>query len=256
MERADRFDHMGDSRREEWDPSSSDLAEPESKRSKANTPNFPGSSLGYHPGMMNSMAMRPPHAAAPLYFDPPKPSFAQWSAERPPDSLGGAPALESSAVPYAPAATVAAVAMALAPPARAKGPEAFDRAEAAALLLGIRETPSGDSPSSPHRPAGAGTAPPPTGAHQGARPLAAAPAAAPTHLGPMVDTRATTVEGFFWSWLLSGPGLGAPPLSRELDAPPAPLPAPLPNHANRPSVLPWPEFVLGEIPTVATWKFV
>jgi hypothetical protein len=245
-------------------PPGDDGAEREAKRTK-HLP--PGSTLGYHPGMISTMystAVRPSlNSAVPPFYQPgpSHPPHHQWSFST------TLPAPELSPVPTAPEAAGSLAAAPHSPrpspdtaaAAAAAAKAVFDRAEAAALLLGIRDSP----PASPQDQA-EGRAATSTGidaaitggaiswaTHSGAALRAFPPP--PRQLGQLVDTRVTTVEGLYWSWLLSGPGLG-PPGARAQGQPPLPSLLSV-GHQSRPSVLPWPSFVLGEPPAAQNWIF-
>jgi hypothetical protein len=142
------------------------------------------------------------------------------------------------------------------PALAAAGKVAVDRIEAAALLLGIRalgermnihtarSTPlkRRDCPNDISRLNEYCLA-----AHNSSSPTSHfPPPPPPSSFFQVVDTRATTLEGFYWSWLLTGPGLAR-------DRPPL-LPYSTPQTHS--SVLPWPDFIFGEPSAAMTWSFV
>lgn len=238
--------------------SSGDCAERVAKRPRLLPP---GNSLGYQPGTMNSM-----HSHSLAAHPNMKCTFT--SSLQPETYLTSNEAKE--VLPSSPCLT--------APDSKSSGASvgklAVDRVEAAALLLGIRAL--GDCPS-PDNPVHADNhtaipegrnnctarsaplkriAPPNDLAHLDGLYLTAhgnslstphsPPPPPPNSFFQVVDTRVTTLEGFYWSWLLTGPGLarGRAPL----------LPYSTPQTHS--SVLPWPDFVLGEAPAAQTWSFV
>ena len=257
--------------------SSGDCAELVAKRPRLLPPGNPS---GYQPGTMNSMHS---HSLAAH----PNLNCTFTSSLQPETSLNNlqfdykttAPSYEGQVgtsneakefLPSSPCLT--------APDSKSAGASvgnlAVDRVEAAALLLGIRAL--GDCPS-PDNPVHADDhtaiperrnnytarsapltrrAPPNDLAYLNEHYLAALghslstshfpPPPQPSSFFQVVDTRVTTLEGFYWSWLLTGPGL-----ARDR----APL-LPYSTPQTHSSVLPWPDFVLGEPSAAQTWSFV